>query len=178
MAEAETPENESAGQTEDSHQSPVEAASDVGVAVGDNAAIQKPGFTTDLIRRLIRWHSIIFLGLALGLAVFAWVVYPEKEPEEAPPADLFYHDGLDRLYRVLNPVLPLRAGTPGEEALAARNAFLNLFVFHRAELGKYPEFINPHLLLAEANRLLAEFHPGIAEKFYADASIAYADAVL
>lgn len=136
-----------------------------------------PGFVRRALGALVRYHSFIFLGISLGLAVTAWLVYPEQRDEEAPPADYYYHDGLDRLYRVLNPDLPLLADTPYDEALAARNAFLNLFVFYRNSLKDYPQFVNPHMLLAESNRILAEFNPPLAEKYYADATAAYTDAL-
>ncbi len=128
------------------------------------------------LRWLMRWHPLIFLGLALMLAFYAWWIYPEPESRKIPPAESFYYDGLDRLYRVLNPDLPLVADTPGDEALAARNAFLNLFVFYRDRLGDFPEFINPHLLLGEANRILANANPPMADKYWSDAEAAYNDA--
>ncbi len=129
-----------------------------------------------LIGGLIHWHPLIFLGLALGLAAYAWWVYPEPETRQLPPAESYYYDGLDRLYRVINPDLPLVAASPADEALAARNSFLNLFVFYRDTLGDYPEFINPHLLLGEANRILAGANPPMADKYWADAEAAYNDA--
>ncbi len=135
-----------------------------------------PGIVRRALGWAIKWHPVVFLGAALALAAYAWVVYPKPQEREIPSARLLYNDGLDRLYRVINPDLPLLAATPSDEALAARNAFLNLFVFHRPNLKNYPEFINPHLLLGEANRLLAEFNPAMASKYYADAQAAYADA--
>ena len=137
-----------------------------------------PGALIRGLRWLIRWHPLIFLGAALGLAAYAWSIYPEPESRKVPPAESFYYDGLDRLYRVINPDLPLIASSPADEALAARNAFLNLFVFHRDTLGDYPQFINPHLLLAEANRILAEYTPALADKYWTDAAAAYDDAAV
>lgn len=135
-----------------------------------------PGFIVRKLRWLIRWHPILFLGAAILLAIFAWAVYPEPESRVVPPAESFYYDGLDRLYRVLNPDLPLIAATPADEALAARNALLNLFIFHRDNLRDYPAFVNPYLLLAEADRILAEYNPAMAAKYWSDASDAYKDA--
>lgn len=137
-----------------------------------------PGKIGKILRTLYRWHPLIFLGVAAVLALAAWRVYPEPETRKIPPAEYFYFDGLDRLYRVINPDLSLVAGTPSDEALAARNAFLSLFVFHRENLRNYPNFINPHLLLAESNRILAEFNPAMADKYFGDASSAYSDALL
>lgn len=137
-----------------------------------------PGKIRRVLNWLWSWHPFILLGVALVLAFYAWSVYPEPEAQQAPPADLLYSDGLDRLYRVINPDLPLLAATPADEALAARNALLNLFVFHRGTLANYPQFVNPHLLLGEANRLLAEFNPSLADKYYQDAGAAYSDAAL
>lgn len=128
------------------------------------------------LRWFIRWHPLLFLACAVSLAAYAWWIYPEPESRQVPPAEAFYYDGLDRLYRVINPDLPLFADSPADEALAARNAFLNLFVFHRDNLRDYPTFINPHLLLAEANRVLAEFNPAMSSKYWADAQAAYGDA--
>ncbi len=125
---------------------------------------------------IIHWHPLMFLGLALMLAAYAWWVYPEPESRQIPPAESFYYDGLDRLYRVINPDLPLVAASPADEALAARNSFLNLFVFYRDKLGDFPEFINPHLLLGEANRVLAVANPAMADKYWTDAEAAYNDA--
>lgn len=137
-----------------------------------------PGKVVRSIRWLLRWHPVLFLGCALCLALYAWMVYPEPEARTIPPAEVFYYDGLDRLYRVINPDLPLIAATPADEALAARNAMLNLFVFYRDTLRDYPEFINPHLLLAETNRMLTEFNPAMAQKYWRDAQTAYSDASL
>ncbi len=144
----------------------------------DVAGVPGPGIVGRAFGLLVRWHPFIFLFLAAGLAVYAWMIYPESDTRTIPPAEMLYNDGLDRLYRVINPDLPLLAATPADEALAARNAFLNLFVFHRADLRNYPQFINPHLLLGEANRLLAEYNPAMADKYYVEAQTAYADAAL
>ncbi|MCC8190115.1 MAG: hypothetical protein LIP77_05680 [Planctomycetes bacterium] len=147
-------------------------------AVPAEDATAAPGGVRSAFSWLIRWHPFLFLGLAAVLAGIAWHVYPRAEARAVTPAAYFYREGLDRLYRVLNPDLPLVAETPLDEALAARNALLNLFVFHRENLRAHPEFINPHLLLGEANRLLAEFNPALADKYYADALQAYTDADL
>lgn len=135
-----------------------------------------PGFIVRSLRWLIRWHPVIFLSIALLLAGYAWVVYPKQDDRAIPPAESFYFDGLDRLYRVINPDLPLIAATPADEALAARNALLNLFIFHRNSMRDYPSFVNPYLLLAEANRILAEYTPPLASKYWDDALDAYNDA--
>lgn len=135
-----------------------------------------PGFIVRSIRWLIRWHPVLFLSLAVLLALYAWSVYPKQEERTIPAAESFYYDGLDRLYRVINPDLPLVAATPADEALAARNALLNLFVFYRNAMREYPSFINPSLLLAEANRILAEYNPAMATKYWDDALAAYGDA--
>ncbi len=137
-----------------------------------------PGAIVRGLRWLIRWHPLLFLSTALGLAGYAYMVYPEPESRQVPPAESFYYDGLDRIYRVINPDLPLIADTPADEALAARNAFLNLFVLYRDTLRDYPQFVNPHLLLAEANRILAEFNPIMADKYWSDARDAYQDAAV
>ncbi len=147
-----------------------------GAEAESEEADSSPGALTRIIQWLIHWHPLLFLAGAGALAVYAWSVYPEPESRKVPPAELFYDDGLDRLHRVINPDLPLVAETPGNEALAARNAFLNLFVFHREHLADYPQFINPHLLLAESNRLLAEYTPPLSERYWNDAISAYADA--
>ena len=130
------------------------------------------------LKWLLAWHPVIFMAAAVGLAAMAWRVYPEAKSTEPPPAEAFYHDGVDRLYRAMNPDLPLSAPTLMEEALAARNAFMNLFVFHRTALSERPEFINPHLLLAEANRILAGLNPAMADKYRSDADISYVDAAI
>ncbi|MDR1745577.1 MAG: hypothetical protein LBS30_07485, partial [Planctomycetota bacterium] len=130
-----------------------------GEEAAEAAGAAAPGVLSRGIRWLLRWHPLVFLAGATALAAYAWSVYPESETRAIPPAELFYDDGLDRLYRVINPDLPLIAASPGDEALAARNAFLNLFVFHREHLSDYPQFINPHLLLAESNRILADYNP-------------------
>lgn len=135
-----------------------------------------PGFIIRSIRWLIRWHPVLFLSMALLLAAYAWMVYPKQDERVVPPAESFYFDGLDRLYRVINPDLPLIAATPADEALAARNALLNLFIFYRNAMKEYPSFINPYLLLAEANRILAEYNPAMASKYWDDALAAYNDA--
>lgn len=148
---------------------------------GEGEAVQKrlgPSVVVRSLRWLIRWHPLLFLGCALMLAAYAWYVYPEPEARKIPPAESFYYDGLDRLYRVINPDLLLIAASPADEALAARNAFLNLFVFHRENLRQYPSFINPNLLLAEANRMLAEFNPAMANTYWTDAANAYNDAAV
>lgn len=168
----------------DDAEAPSEGA-DVGSGDGEDAPPETaapvktgPGALIRGLRWFIRWHPLVFLGAALGLAAYAWSVYPEPESRKVPPAETFYFDGLDRLYRVINPDLPLIASSPADEALAARNAFLNLFVFHRETLGDYPEFINPHLLLAEANRILAEYNPGLADRYWNAAAAAYDDAAV
>ncbi|MDR3077448.1 MAG: hypothetical protein LBV15_01640 [Planctomycetota bacterium] len=137
-----------------------------------------PGFLSRALSWLSAWHPLIFMSMAAGLAVAAWRVYPEAKSTEPPSAEAFYHDGVDRLYRVINPDLPLTAPTPMEESLAARNAFMNLFVFHRASLADHPEFVNPSLLLAEANRILSELNPSLAGKYRSDADTAYVDAAI
>jgi hypothetical protein len=128
--------------------------------------------------RLIAWHPFIFMGMAAGLAGLAWHVYPEADSELPPPPEYFYYNGVDHLYRILNPDLPLRTASLGEEALAARNSFLNLFVFHRQSLAGFPEFVNPHLLLAETNRILADANPNLAPGYLNDAAAEYAEAAL
>ncbi len=183
MAEAEAADNQAAAPNGDGAGTPGEpgpAAAEAGAGEAAPAPPPPagPGLASRVLGGLFRWHPFIFLGIALAMAVYAWQVYPKPREEQVPPADTFYSDGLDRLYRVLNPDLPLIADSPSDEALAARNSFLNLFVFHRAELRNYPQFVNPHLLLAEANRILAESTPAMAEKYYADAAAAYADAAL
>jgi hypothetical protein len=147
-------------------------------ASGEAAAPQGPGIARRVLERLIAWHPFILMAAAAGLAMFAWSVYPEKEAVVPPTPEEFYHEGLDRLYRAINPDLPLIAASPAEEAMAARNAFMNLFVFHRRELPSIPEFINPHLLLAEANRILAEANPDPAANHQADAIASYGEAAL
>lgn len=137
-----------------------------------------PGKIRRAVNWLFRWHPLLFLGAALALMAVAWRVYPEPEQQYIPPAEGLYREGLDRLYRVMNPDLTLRAATPLDEALAARNAFLNLFIFHRGDLAKYPEFINPYMLLAEANYHIAELAPELADKHFADAQEAYKEALI
>lgn len=149
-----------------------------GVTAEEAAGAVGPGIFHRALGWLGRWHPLLFLGIAFCLAAYAYRVYPESETGTILPAETLYADGLDRLYRVLNPDLPLLSSTPSDEALAARNALLNLFVFYRPDLSKYPQFINPHLLLGEANRLLAEYNPAMARKYYVDSQIAYSDAVL
>ncbi|MDR0361730.1 MAG: hypothetical protein LBJ46_03440 [Planctomycetota bacterium] len=140
------------------------------------AATEGPGFLRRSLSWFLRWHPFFFLGVALCLAAVAWSVYPAPEEQVVPDARELYREGLDRLYRVMNPDLALYAATPEDEVLAARNAILNLFIFHRGDLRSYPDFVNPHLLLGEANSLLAAFSPALAEKHYAEALEAYEDA--
>lgn len=184
MAEAE---EGSTSQNPEIASAEAEAEADGAQALADVAAMGPsagppvktgPGRIVRSVRWLLRWHPLIFLGCSLCLALYAWMVFPESETRTVPPADAFYYDGLDRLYRVINPDLPLIAATPTDEALAARNAILNLFVFYRDTLGDYPEFINPHLLLGETNRMLAEFNPDMVTKYWQDAQSAYSDAGL
>lgn len=137
-----------------------------------------PGKIRRALGWLWKWHPLFFLGAALVLLVIAWRVYPEPEVNAIPPAEEFYAEGLDRLYRVMNPDLPLRGATPNDEALAARSSLLNLLVFYRASLRDYPEFINPHLLLGEADFRIARRMPELSDKYFADALEAYADALL
>ena len=166
----------STAQDEDNRAAPDEGAGDEGAELSPESA--EPGKLRQILATLFRWHPYIFMGVAAVLAAIACLVYPEQEMQETPPAEYFYLDGVDRLYRVLNPDLPLIAASPADEALGARNAFLNLFVFHREALKNHPSFINPHLLLAESNRIMAEFNPAMATKYYGDAVHAYADAAL
>ncbi|MCD8141108.1 MAG: hypothetical protein LUE17_15295 [Planctomycetaceae bacterium] len=180
LAEAEEAAAQAAAETEAGPEAPPEEAAADLPPLPDDAepppAPKGPSFIIRSLRWLIRYHPLLFLGGALAMAGYAWWVYPEPESRKVPPAESFYYDGLDRIYRVINPDLPLVADAPADEALAARNAFLNLFVFHRETLRDYPQFINPHLLLAEANRILAEFNPNMANRYWADAQAAYGDA--
>ncbi len=137
-----------------------------------------PGFFRRAFAWLWKWHPLMFLGAAAATALIAWSVYPEQEEQNVPPARELYEEGIDRLYRVMNPDLPLRAATPVEEALSARNALLNLFIFHRGDLKNYPEFINPHLLLGEADYRIAQNSPELAQKHYSDALQAFDDAAM
>ncbi|MDR3210975.1 MAG: hypothetical protein LBU79_03560 [Planctomycetota bacterium] len=126
---------------------------------------------------LFHWHSMLFLGFALLLGLVALIVYPEPKQPYIPPANNLYNDGLNRLYRSINPDLPLLGTTLLDEALAARNAFLNLFLFHGNQLRNYPEFINPHLLMAETNYRAASFNPDLAANFLVTARQLYDDAL-
>jgi hypothetical protein len=146
-----------------------------------NAEAAGPAWRGKLFRVLnwmLAWHPFIFMGMAAALALYAWIVYPEEESVQPPSPETFYYEGLDHLYRLMNPDLPLRLHDPADEALAARNSFLNLFVFHRSSLGDHPGIVNPHLLLGESNRLLAENNPELVEHAREDAAAAYADALL
>ncbi|MDR1613580.1 MAG: hypothetical protein LBT97_12485 [Planctomycetota bacterium] len=137
-----------------------------------------PGLFRRILSWLARWHPFLFLAASLGLMAVAWSVYPKPEEQAIPDAGDLYREGLDRLFRVMNPDLELYAATPEDEALAAKNAFLNLFIFHRGDLRSHPAFINPHLLLGEINSRLAVFNPGLAGKYYSEALETYEDARL
>lgn len=136
-----------------------------------------PGLFGRVWGLLVAYHPFLALGAAGMLAIAAWLVYPKDVTVPPPAAETLYIDGLDRLYRTLSPDLTLRSGDPVIEAAAARASLLNLFIFYGETLQDYPWFINPYLLLAESNRLIALYNPDLARDFTTGSIKAYESAL-
>lgn len=132
---------------------------------------------SSILSRLWALHPFILMGVALSMALTAYLLLPQEAKEPVPPLSSYYLGALSDFDKLLSPALPLTQDDLREASQSAYVRMSAAFKHPDEDIRLRPDWINPHLLLAEAARIYADYAPARRKELIEQAGREYSLAI-